>query len=306
METASPPNLAPTLRPTIPWLPPYNWCGFLRPEFVLGHDRFHPDPSDAYWSANARLGEDLLVNNAVGFDVQIYDPTAFWIADASSGLVVGPGDAGYRGALNASLIDLPFLRLPAGLSTGGFVDLAYTSLAGGSLRGWTARTVDRRSTSSSDSSQVIVGNRGFLVSAFSGILLASTNANNAYRPSLYHSGKLVVNGTNQIRLFQPTFDTYTSSYERDGFLQNSRFDASTNIFEGTLWTTTTAGADLGANGIDDDATTTPPYPGVDGVSERETSPPFDVHPEAIRVTVRLENPTTRQVRQSSVIHRDDR
>ena len=42
-----------------------DWCGFLRREFVLGHDAVHPQPDPTGpWSLIARLGEDLVVNNA--------------------------------------------------------------------------------------------------------------------------------------------------------------------------------------------------------------------------------------------------
>ncbi len=296
-------RIAPSLAPPSndPVVTPADWCGFLRPEFVLGHDYIHADPGDAWWSRSARRGEDLLVNNAMAFDVQIYDSAASWIADAGSGLVVGPTDAGYREVLNAAVINLGLPADASRVTFGGFVDLAYPTLAGGSLRGWGAGSRDRRS-GGYDSNAIPAGNYPFLDSEYSGLRSVSANAASAYQLSLFQSGHLVLDGSNRIRLYQPTFDTYTSSYERDGFLQDKRF--TTPNFAGTIWTTNTdpTVADLGANGLDETGT----LPGADDPSERETSAPFTVRPEAIRVTVRLENPSTRQVRQSSVVHRDDR
>ena len=268
---------------------PDDWCGFLRPEFVLGDDRIHPDTGDIWWSLDARRGEDVLVNHAVGFDVKIYDSKADWLVDTASGLILGPSDAGYREEMNTT---------PVTIVEGGFVDLGYAALAGGPLRGWDPRTKDKRSTSSSDSAAIPSLNDASLISDFSAIRARTSSALSAYRKSLYRSGHLVLNGSNKIRLFQPTFDTYTSYYERDGLLQDRSF-VSGNSFRGTVWTTEIAGADLGSDGLDSDGRF-----GVDDSGERETLPPFDIHPEAIRITVRLENPSTRQIRQSSVVLRD--
>ena len=273
---------------------PRNWCGFLRPEFVLGQDLIHTDPNDTWWSPDARKGEDLLLNNALAFDVQVYDPTARWITDTSSGLVVGPTDAGYREVLNETAAI--FVR--ARVSQGGFVDLAYPVLAGGSLRGWAARTRDRRSGSATDSPSIGT-NAGFLISDSSNVAATTNFANTTYQQSLFQSGRLVINNAGNIVLFQPTFDTFTSFYERDGLFQDNRFSAPN--YNGTIWTTNTTGADLGSDGLDTDG-----FNGADDLNEHETSAPMMVRPEAIRVTVRLENPSTRQLRQSSVVHRDER
>ena len=57
--------------------------------------------------------------------------------------------------------------------------------------------------------------------------------------------------------------------------------------------------DLGANGLDDD----PFQFGADDITERETLPPCPQKAEAVRVTVRIENPSLRFVRQASVEYR---
>ena len=297
-------RISPTIGPNAPMndpvVTPENWCGFLRPEFVLGHDRINADPEDPAWSLQSRLGEDLLVTGALAFDLQIFDSSAALVTDAGTGLVIGPNDAGYRGLLNGPDIDMTIPADAVRVSYGSFVDLAYPVLAGGSLRGWEPRTIDRRSLTDNDSVRISDANRIHLLSNFSGLRSATADdANDVYRASLYKSGKLVVNGSTQIRLLQPTFDTFTSSYESDGLVQDNRLTAGN--FEGTIWTTVTTGADTGADGLDNGG-----LPGIDDAAERETLAPFDSAPEAIRVTIRLENDATRHVLQASVVHRDSR
>ena len=107
----SPPNSGPVSTTT-------DLNGFLRPEFVLG---------------GARRGEDVFSDYAVGFDVQIFDSSARLFTENET---VGPTDAGYRDALIAAAS----LRQ----TRGGYVDLCYPFLSGGSVRGWESIARDSR------------------------------------------------------------------------------------------------------------------------------------------------------------------
>jgi hypothetical protein len=302
VTTVTPARIAPPATPNVgPVITPADLSGFIRPEFVLGNDYTHiNDPNDRW--GRERIGEDLLTNNALGFDVQIYDPLVS-VFTASNGLVVGPSDAGYRQAvteaitaINADTTGQPIDNLIR-RERGGFVDLAYPVLAGGALRGWQPRRLDRRSNANLGT----IGTTGaFLITPFSGVanFSAAATSVNAYQPTLYRSGRIATLGTT-IRLFQPAFDTFTSYYERDGFLQNPVAGST-----GTRWSMTTTSTasvivDAGSDGLDNDREF-----GVDDGGERETTPPFTARPEAIRVTVRIENPATRQIRQATVVHRD--
>ena len=269
--------------------------GFLRPEFVLGEDKAHSpfgdpmlsDPTirNSVYGINwlNRKGEDVLTNNALALDVQIYDPDVSLFTASSSGLVVGPNDAGYRFALRDQLSGTSMQQ-----SNGGFVDLAYPVLAGGSLRGWQDRLADTRLGAA-----VIQINSGSaeartqLVTPFSGV---QASPGLALSDALQRSGRLVSDGS-RVRIFQPAFDTYSRFYETDGEQQINGGWSTASIDPATI--------DLGADGIDGDGIF-----GADDLGERETLPPFPTAAEAIKVTVRLENPSTRQIRQSSVIHRD--
>jgi len=116
----------------------------------------------------------------------------------------------------------------------------------------------------------------------------------AYTDAMLKSGRFI--SGNEIQMIQPAFDTYSSCYEKDGFKQQKRTGG-----QGHVWTSLTTGIDEGADGIDNNG-----VDGADDFSERETSAPFTARPEAIRITVRQENPATRQLQQMSVIHRDNR
>ena len=292
-----------------PVVTPNFLSGFLRPEFVFGDDEIHLDSSSDAWGLE-RQGEDLLSNNALGFDVKVYDSEASFFT-TSNNLVVGPNDAGYREALHEAIsaasaattmdsVDQFVTRVQ-----GGFVDLAYPVLAGGSLRGWQTRLLDRRSVAMNAAISTAPGvsgnaiDRFYLITPYSAVrgYGAGSNSQNAYQLSMYKSGKLLTTGST-IRLFQPTFDTYTLFYDHDGV------DQSYVGGVGTVWGGVSATADAGFDGLDDNGGSVGSYFGDDDFRERETLPPFTAHPEAIQVTVRIENPSTRQIRQSSVVHRD--
>ncbi|MCC9655861.1 prepilin-type N-terminal cleavage/methylation domain-containing protein [Rhodopirellula halodulae] len=294
--SASTPRIAPPLSSSgaAPVVTPSRLCGFIRREFVLGDNSTHLNPG-TYWGGDRR-GEDVVVNNALSFDVKIFDPNVALFA-TTTGLVVSPSDAGYRETL-LEAIDTS----TAPVLNGDFVDLCYPVLAGGSLRGWQPRYLDRVDTTAGTT---IAATGGYLFTPFSGLNLFS-NASQSYSNSLYRSGRVATSAVNTIALFQPAFDTYTSHYEKDG-LQQGRLSAAT---EGTRWATSGTNIDRGADGIDGvgiysgGAAPLSARYGPDDLGERETQPPFLDTPEAIQISVRLENPATRQIRQASVTLRD--
>jgi hypothetical protein len=77
-----------------------------------------------------------------------------------------------------------------------------------------------------------------------------------------------------------TYDTWSFHYEHDGVQQ------------------TTFGTDKGTNGLDDNAMTNP---GVDDMSERETSPPYPYPLRGLRVKIRVYEPTSKQVRETTIV-----
>jgi len=114
----------------------------------------------------------------------------------------------------------------------------------------------------------------------------------------------------------PCYDTWTVQYENDGLDQTRRTNQ-TNVnfyaeagspidwFSGLAYADSVdsdgdgifdEGLDEGANNLDDDGIN-----GVDDIGERETSPPYPVPLRGIKVTLRIWDPDSRQVRQVSVV-----
>lgn len=292
-DNTTPPTYRPQSSGTnnAPVVTPTRMSGFLSRSFVLSGDR---------------SGEDVVASNVRALDVQIFDPTAaFYLS--STGLVVCPGDAGYRDVLNDTTASI------AGVPGGGFVDLAYPVVAGGATRGWgtliTSSYPANPPLTAHSFPYNLRSNLTNIQSAFSGLEFNSTTgfptatSNKTYSNSLLKSGRVVILN-NRITLFQPAFDTYTSSYERDGYYQDRRYNGT--LFQGTKWNLYNTGeasiTDLAADGIDTASGLFPGEFGTDDASERETSAPFVTKPEAIRVTIRLEDVGTRQLRQLSVVH----
>lgn len=302
-DSGSPPSYRPppvdnTTNSNASVVTPIRMSSYLNRNFVLSGDR---------------RGEDVVASNVRALDVQIFDPTAaFYLS--SAGLVVGPGDAGYREVLSGPTSAVT----PTAVPGGGFVDLAYPVLAGGATR--VASDVELATSSSLGRSTVSANlepggsdtlNVQRMQSTFSGLEFVSGATDfptvasaKTYSNSLLKSGRLVIMN-NQIVLFQPAFDTYTSAYERDSYYQNRRYTGS--LFQGTNWELYNSGdlaiTDLAADGIDTASGLFPGEYGLDDASERETSAPFVTKPEAVRVTIRLEDVGTRQLRQMSVVHR---
>jgi hypothetical protein len=75
-------------------------------------------------SASARFGEDVMLRNALAFDLRAFDPMAPLMAN--SGVMVGPGDPGYNVA-TANVSNAP---------RGAYVDLGYDTRAGFNNVSW--------------------------------------------------------------------------------------------------------------------------------------------------------------------------
>ncbi|MFO0902971.1 MAG: prepilin-type N-terminal cleavage/methylation domain-containing protein [Pirellulales bacterium] len=80
----------------------------------------------------------------------------------------------------------------------------------------------------------------------------------------------------------PSYDTWSFHYEQNGIDDDQPYGD-------------TYGVDQGINGIDDDGAA-----GTDDPGERETSPPYPVPLRGLQTVIRLYEPETRQVRQTSI------
>ena len=293
---------------------PSRMNGFLRPEFVLGQDYTHTDLLGDGWGLD-RMGEDILATNVLGFDVKAFDPRVrSYITSGENGVFVAPGEEGSTSSDDVLVTprDLAFREALAGVGPvtsgqrGGFVDLFYPFNAGGTVRGIGTRRSGVGGTGPTIVNEPVF--RGQLDTPMSGLTNAfqlPNTANAFYSRGLYKSGRMITAQNRNVILMQPAYDTYTDHYERDGFLQTfpefnggSRFGTVWyfNEADGTVPTVYTRDPDLGSNGIDDGGAF-----GADDALERETEPPFDSPLRAVRVSVRLENPATRQIQQMSSV-----
>jgi len=90
---------------------------------------------------------------------------------------------------------------------------------------------------------------------------------------------MYVTNNNPVTFSFPTYDTWSTAYESNGVDDDG---------DGIV--------DNGTNGIDDDGLN-----GIDDPNERETSPPYPVALQGIQVRLRVYEPSSRQVRQITIL-----
>lgn len=276
--------------------------------------RNNPAPPLRYQSAfihpaftlfGARAGEDVLASDILAFDIRGYDPGAPILAsggpdgapgiagvdddndntsdnaselgwDGSDDAVLTPGDPGYGPAMVSGA--------PV-IGVGAYVDLA-----------WGRKLLVHHSIV-----PAVAGNLN-LWSALSGLEKTTGGFSN----ELYKSGQ-VLQWNSNLDIFQPVYDTWTSRYDSDGILQ-----AETGSGRGVVFVTDTTSngpplreawrgspgnyfVDVGSDGLDNTGTA-----GIDDTDEQESLPPFAADLRGIKITIRMEDPNTRLVRQMSV------
>lgn len=277
---------------------------------LAGAGFLHP----AYTLLGSRVGEDILANNVLAFDVKGYDPGVSILnslgLDGGSGvvnvdddgngtmddateigwagsddLVLDPNDPGYGPLL--ALRPLPV----AGV--GQYVDL-----------GW-ARKIDAHGLLPAGA-RVPTANPWSPLSGYALNQISNTNLQLGVAPSLLSSGKVLNRSNGSSLIYQPSYDTWTPEFERDGILQAQtgsmagvvRIDGNrvlhgaggaSNISQAQpAWRRTNF--DAATDGLDNDG-----FRGADDILERETSAPFPVPLRGIKILVRMEDPGTRKV-----------
>jgi type II secretory pathway pseudopilin PulG len=250
--------------------------GFLHPAFTLGGDR---------------LGQDILLGSCIGFDVRGYDPqVALHLSGpelsgrvGSADLVLSPNDPGY--ALGPGL---------AVAGRGEFVDMA-----------WGPRV--RRSRAQMASLGGVVG------PVATESLLSGLDAAGNFQFSLFRSGLLV----RRFNLYQPCYDSWSRHYASDDYVQAEL----SSLGESTVWIdgmrrfnfSMTGDVDLqpgnllrpylaiyrnaGIDGIDNDGLN-----GPDDIGEQEALAPVAGPLAALSVTVRIEDESTEQIQQMTLVH----
>jgi hypothetical protein len=243
---------------------------------------------------STRTGEDILATDLLAFDIRAFDPSAPTLGYVGSDLQPGTAavnddgnsitDRGASNQIDAAELGWPdsddlILRpgdpgfaarlaevsipnpLAAPVAYGEFVDLNWAGKAG-------------------------IG--GGVSSVFSG------------GPHL-KSGLFRTPTNGALQIFQPSYDTFTDLFERDGVYQAEIGGAGLVVSRvgwvsgAEPWRTT---VDAGNDGIDNE------FP-IDGVSddpdEKETSPPYATNLRGLQISVRLEDRATKQFKQMSTV-----
>ncbi len=230
-----------------------------------------------------RRGQDLMMSDALAFDIQVYDPEAPVYAIRADGTVVTNNMLGSMNATQQAQLDATAVGPAdvgwavaavtndhAEVSEGAYVDLGFSELH---------REVVRRLTGSPPSAN-------FPASQFSGLA----------------HGKSLLNDARLTRVY----DTWNFAYENDGMNQDQD-EILPNGNYAKIQNNTPQGrpmVDEGTDGFDSfgeyqDATGVTRL-GPDDHGERETSPPYPVPLRAVQIKLRVYEPDSRQMREVTV------
>ncbi|HBE69678.1 MAG TPA: hypothetical protein DDW52_16150 [Planctomycetaceae bacterium] len=293
---------------------PYSGTG------IMGGGFLHP----AYALQGARAGEDVLGTDVLAFDVRGYDPGApllsspgadtAWgvrgedddqngtVNDASEfgwagsdDLVLSPSDPGY-GAYLMNLVANNTAPDAVTTATGEYVDFAW------------ARKLAGHGTTLAPTMNLWSPLSGMSFGAFTNT--TSPALQRLTTTPMLWSGKELIGNQGRL-LFQPSYDTWTDLYERDGRLQaqlggNSRghvmingqaflYGNAANDIPNAVPNWRRTNIDPAFDGLDNDNSS-----GADDQQEFETRPPFDSPLRGLKILVRMEAPGAREVRELPV------
>lgn len=236
-----------------------------------------------FQQAGTRQGSDIMLTNVVGFDVKAWDPGApVFRASASTqnpnnaGVLV-PGDGGYAQAVNRfnaspTTVD----RQP--VAFGAFADLNYMGVDQNDA------TVRYRAYQETGTSTL---------SAIRRMEQGAPFSNRCYLPraQFAHPGEGPLSATPTHQFARPAvWDTWSTHYEYDGI--DNDYDGLIDEF--------TNGVDDNGNGLVDEPDST--RSGGFQLGEQEASPPYRSPLRGIKVTIRVMEQDSKQVREITVVH----
>lgn len=211
------------------------------------------------------VGDDVVLTNVIGFDVKAWDPGAPTILNTTgtAPVVLVPGDPGYIYALIQAINAVSGYAIA---SYGAYVDLNYMCQLGTTTY-----------TPTANAPLPLFDGAGHSYSGINGV----GRYNKANRNNPFDTSDLIDSSTPPtiqatLRSYS-VYDTWSTHYENDGVQQY-----------GTA-------ADTGTNGLDDNGDGV-----VDDLGEADTRPPYPVPLRGIQVTIRVYEPSTRQVRQRTI------
>lgn len=268
---------------------------YLNPAYVLG------------FINSDRTGEDVIANNILAFDIKGYDPAAPVIAipgtDGSFGIPTGGAPpftnvAGQEGSDDLILTpsDPGYAAAYAGtfsiVSYGEYVDLMWGRKALNSLGSYSLTYASISGSSPPPN----------LFTALSGLESASPLL---YTDGMLRSGKAITLPSG-LGILQPTYDTWTTAFDTNGTSQAlysslaagsaGTIDINALVRKNGQGSQDAVGViDRGTDGLDNNGSG-----GIDEMAERETMPPFPIRLRGIKISVRIEDLRSRQIKQMSV------
>jgi type II secretory pathway pseudopilin PulG len=239
--------------------------------------------------AQSRVGDDVMLSQAMAFDIQVFDPKAPIYAIYGNGRAMVAGDVQGQGLVRAASVDAtPVAPGDAGwsigvtgrgtpINTGAYVDLGY-----------------------------VFRHQRFVGSAFS----LPGGANDPVNRSLF---AFRMNPKSQLidparsldfeaTVFR-TYDTWSFHYETNGIDEDRVFDDPNSpalIDEGTNGFDDYSWYDLNGDRVFQLGTEYVKMFGVDDMGERETSPPYPVPLRGVQVKLRVYESDSRQMREVTV------
>ena len=234
-------------------------------------------------------GNDRVVENLAAFDVRVFASNAF--VSTVAGVLIEPSDPQFNG------FDGDGDGIPVACDADDG-NPGNTSLLAGSGR--VGAYVDLGHHGGGQFSQALTPTGFFSVT---GTLAAKSPMNyqflfeqltfGAGNPTFPAAVPASLNG-----LLETVYDTWTPAYESDGIDQDNAAVPLYRRVDPTPLTNAEANIDdQGTNGIDDDGDN-----GPDDYNERETQPPYPDPISGLKVTFRLIEKQTGEIRQSSVVH----
>jgi type II secretory pathway pseudopilin PulG len=222
-----------------------------------------PDESDSSLRrlSGDRAGEDLILDNVLAFDVQVYDPGApLYQYPPNSGTIVPPSSS--QAFLSATTTPLTNIT-----GFGAYVDL-----------GW---------------NNALNYNYATVLASFPNapVPLFQEERRLGWHPTIAPPLATYLN----LRGTPAVYDTWTTHYETDQSNQELApfYQNMSPVPPWVAWQTDII--DQGANGLDENGIN-----GPDDPLERETSPPYPYPLYGVQVKLRLYEPESRQIRETSV------
>lgn len=238
-----------------------------------------------------RAGEDLILNNVLAFDVQVYDPGAPLIEYGGTNLQPGDlrvfTDAARSVTATAATASTPNDITPPLRGFGAYVDLGWDDGGGASYPNTPP------DPNPPDYQHAVISR----VIPTAPAPLFQRERRLGWHPTISYYVNL--RGTPAV------YDTWTTHYETDQSNQELA-PFYVNMSPPVPWTANqTDLVDQGANGLDDivtqeEITLGHALNGPDDPNERETSPPYPYPLYGVQVKIRLYEPESRQIRETTV------